>query len=205
MIALNGVFSLSELAVVSARRSRLRALAEKQPAPARRRLWPSPREPGRFLLTVQIGITLIGILSRVVSGAALGDRLAGADDLGLPRGWADTLGYGLVIPGDHLSVGDHRRACPEGISRCAIRADRPARWRGMRVVSAVALPAVWLLDASTRAVFRLIGQETESASAVTEEEIRSLVAEAETRGSRGRRARMIAACCASATGSCAAS
>ncbi|WP_374701289.1 hemolysin family protein [Methylobacterium sp. B1] len=53
---------------------------------------------------------------------------------------------------------------------------------GMRVVSRAALPAVWLLDASTRAVFRLIGQETESASAVTEEEIRSLVAEAETAG-----------------------
>ena len=140
-------------------------------------------EPGRFLSTVQIGITLIGILSGVVSGAALGDRLAVVlTELGLSRGWADTLGYGLVIGSitylsviigelvpKHLALRN-----PEGIA-CAVAP-------GMRVVSRVALPAVWLLDASTRAVFRLIGQSAESASAVTEEEIRNLVAEAETAG-----------------------
>lgn len=140
-------------------------------------------EPGRFLSTVQIGITLIGILSGVVSGAALGDRLALIlIDLGLGKGWADTLGYTLVIGvitylsviiGElvpkHLALRN-----PERIA-CMVAP-------GMRVVSRAALPAVWLLDASTRAVFRLIGQETESASAVTEEEIRSLVAEAETAG-----------------------
>jgi putative hemolysin len=132
---------------------------------------------------VQIGITLIGILSGVVSGAALGDRLAVVlVDLGLQKGWADTLGYSLVIGAitylsvivgelvpKHVALRD-----PEGIA-CMVAP-------GMRVVSKVALPAVWLLDASTRAVFRLIGQQTESASAVTEEEIRSLVAEAENAG-----------------------
>jgi len=179
---LNGVFSLSELALVSARKSRLRALADDRRAGAKAALTLA-EEPGRFLSTVQIGITLIGILSGVVSGAALGDRLAVTlIDLGLPRGWADTLGYSLVIGvitylsviiGElvpkHLALRN-----PERIA-CAVAP-------GMRVVSKVALPAVWLLDASTRAVFRLIGQETESASAVTEEEIRSLVAEAETAG-----------------------
>ena len=179
---LNGAFSLSELALVSARKSRLRALADERRAGAKAALTLA-EEPGRFLSTVQIGITLIGILSGVVSGAALGDRLAVTlIDLGLPRGWADTLGYSLVIGvitylsviiGElvpkHLALRN-----PERIA-CAVAP-------GMRVVSKVALPAVWLLDASTRAVFRLIGQETESASAVTEEEIRSLVAEAETAG-----------------------
>jgi len=179
---LNGAFSLSELALVSARKSRLRALADDRRAGAKAALTLA-EEPGRFLSTVQIGITLIGILSGVVSGAALGDRLAVTlIDLGLPRGWADTLGYSLVIGvitylsviiGElvpkHLALRN-----PERIA-CAVAP-------GMRVVSKVALPAVWLLDASTRAVFRLIGQETESASAVTEEEIRSLVAEAETAG-----------------------
>ncbi|MCJ2089342.1 hemolysin family protein [Methylobacterium sp. E-005] len=182
LIVLNGVFSLSELALVSARKSRLRALAAERRAGAKAAL-ALAEEPGRFLSTVQIGITLIGILSGVVSGAALGDRLAVIlIDLGLPRGWADTLGYSLVIGvitylsviiGElvpkHIALRN-----PEGIA-CAVAP-------GMRVVSKVALPAVWLLDASTRAVFRLIGQETESASAVTEEEIRSLVAEAETAG-----------------------
>ncbi|WP_457107014.1 hemolysin family protein [Methylobacterium sp. P5_C11] len=182
LIALNGVFSLSELAVVSARKSRLRALAEDR-RPGAQAALALAEEPGRFLSTVQIGITLIGILSGVVSGAALGDRLALVlIDLGLSKGLADTLGYTLVIAvitylsviiGElvpkHLALRD-----PERIA-CAVAP-------GMRVVSRAALPAVWLLDASTRAVFRLIGQETESASAVTEEELRSLVAEAETAG-----------------------
>ncbi|MER2264700.1 hemolysin family protein [Methylobacterium oxalidis] len=182
LIALNGVFALSELAVVSSRKSRLRSMVEERRSGARAAL-ALAEEPGRFLSTVQIGITLVGILSGVVSGAALGERLATIlVDAGLPKGWADTLGYGLVIGiitylsvivGElvpkHLALRD-----PEGVA-CKVS---PA----MRLVSRVAKPAVWLLDASTRAVFRLIGQETESASAVTEEEIRHLVAEAETAG-----------------------
>lgn len=182
LIALNGVFALSELAIVSARKSRLRTMAAANRSGAAVAL-SLAEEPGRILSTVQIGITLIGILSGVVSGAALGDKLAlTLIEAGLSRGWADTLGYGLVIGAitylsvivgelvpKHLALRN-----PEGIA-CAVAP-------GMRVVARFAGPAVWLLDASTRAVFRLIGQKTESASAVTEEEIRSLVAEAETAG-----------------------
>lgn len=182
LIALNGVFALSELAIVSARKSRLRAMAEAR-RPGASTALALAQEPGRILSTVQIGISLIGILSGVVSGAALGDRLAAAlFEAGLSKAWSDTLGYGLVIGAitylsvivgelvpKHLALRN-----PEAIA-CAVAP-------GMRVVARLAFPAVWLLDASTRAVFRLIGQETESASAVTEEEIRSLVAEAETAG-----------------------
>ena len=182
LIALNGVFALSELAVVSSRKSRLRALADGHHAGAKAAIALS-EEPGRFLSTVQIGITLIGILSGVVSGAALGDRLADIlMEYGTPKGWADPLGYGVVIAiitylsviiGElvpkHLALRD-----PERIA-CLVAP-------GMRFVSRAAKPAVWLLDASTRAVFRLLGQEADAASSVTEEEIRSLVADAETAG-----------------------
>ncbi|MDR7038275.1 putative hemolysin [Methylobacterium sp. BE186] len=182
LIALNGVFALSELAVVSSRKSRLRSMVEERRRGAHAAL-ALAEEPGRFLSTVQIGITLVGILSGAVSGAALGERLTGIlVDVGLAKVWADTIGYGLVIAiitylsviiGElvpkHLALRD-----PEGVA-CLVSPS-------MRLVSRVAKPAVWLLDASTRAVFRLIGQETESASAVTEEEIRHLVAEAETAG-----------------------
>lgn len=182
LIALNGVFALSELAIVSARKSRLRAMVQAR-RPGAAVALALAEEPGRILSTVQIGITLIGIVSGVVSGAALGDRLAAIlIEAGLSRGWADTLGYGLVIGAitylsvivgelvpKHLALRN-----PEGIA-CTVAP-------GMRLVARLAFPAVWLLDASTRAVFRLIGQETKSASAVTEEEIRSLVAEAETAG-----------------------
>lgn len=182
LIALNGVFALSELAIVSARKSRLRAMADAR-RPGAAVALSLAEEPGRILSTVQIGITLIGILSGVVSGAALGDRLSAILlDAGLARGWADTLSYIIVITAitylsvivgelvpKHLALRN-----PEAIA-CTVAP-------GMRHVARLAFPAVWLLDASTRAVFRLIGQETESASAVTEEEIRSLVAEAETAG-----------------------
>ena len=160
----------------------MRALAEDRRAGAKAALVLA-EQSGRLLSTAQIGISLIGILSSVLSGAALGDRVAVVlIELGPSRGWADTLGYGLVIGlitvlsviiGElvpkHFALRN-----PEGIA-CAVAP-------GMRVVSQVALPAVWLLDASTRAVFRLIGQETKCASAVTEEENCGLVAEAETAG-----------------------
>lgn len=182
LIALNGVFALSELAVVSSRRARLATMAEER-RPGAADALALAENPGRFLSIVQIGITLIGILSGAVSGAALGERFSAILlALGMTRGWAETVGYGVVIAvitylsvivGElvpkHLALRD-----PEGVA-CLVAP-------GMRLVSRAALPAVWLLDASTRAVFRLLGQSTDSASSVTEEEIRTLVAEAESAG-----------------------
>jgi putative hemolysin len=182
LIALNGVFALSELAIVSARKPRLKTLADQGRAGAMAALALAD-EPGRFLSTVQIGITLVGILAGAFSGAALGERLA--DILmarGLSESVAEPLGYGVVITiitylsviiGElvpkHLAL---RNA--EGIA-CTMAPY-------MRVVSRGAAPAVWLLDESTKAVFRLFGSSTSSDSAVTEEEIRTIVAEAETAG-----------------------
>jgi putative hemolysin len=182
LILLNGVFALSELAIVSARKARLKTLADSGRVGARAAL-ALAEEPGRFLSTVQIGITLVGILAGAFSGAALGARMA--DFLfwqGMPRWAADPLGYGLVIGAitylsvvigelvpKHLAL---RNA--EGIA-CAVA---PM----MRFLSRAAAPVVWLLDASTKLVFRLFGRTTDSASAVTEEEIKTIVAEAETAG-----------------------
>ncbi len=182
LIALNGAFALSELAVVSARKARLKAMAEQR-RPGAQAALALAEEPGRFLSTVQIGITLIGVLSGAFSGAALGARLTTIlRDAGLSERLSEGLGYGLVIGAitylsviigelvpKHLALRN-----PEAIA-CTIA---PV----MRHVSRAALPAVALLDASTRAVFRLLGQSTQSASAVTEEEIRTVVAEAETAG-----------------------
>jgi putative hemolysin len=182
LIALNSVFALSELAVISARKSRLRAMAEAGRSGAAAAL-ALAESPGRFLSTVQIGITLVGILAGAFSGAALGERLSGIlVNQGMSKTAADALGYGIVITlitylsviiGElvpkHLAL---RNA--EGIA-CAVAPS-------MTILSRIAGPFVWLLDWSTRAVFRLFGMTTESESAVTEEEIRMLVAEAETAG-----------------------
>jgi putative hemolysin len=182
LIALNGLFSLSELAIVSSRKPRLKTMAEAGRVGAKAAL-ALAEEPGRFLSTVQIGITLVGILAGAFSGASIGGRLA--DILmsnGLSADLAGPLGYGLVVAvitylsvviGElvpkHLALGN-----TEAIA-CAVS---PL----MAMVSKVAAPVVWLLDASTRLVFRLLGRSAGSDSAVTEEEIKTVVAEAETAG-----------------------
>ena len=92
LIGLNGLFSLSELAIVSSRNVRLKAMAEAGKPGARAALELS-EDPGRFLSTVQIGITLVGILAGAFSGAVLGARLTEAlagvgSGTGSPSRWA---------------------------------------------------------------------------------------------------------------------
>jgi putative hemolysin len=182
LIGLNGLFALSELSIVSARKARLKTMVDNGHAGAATALRLA-EDPGRFLSTVQIGITLVGILAGAFSGAALGDRLTQIFlDQGMPGRAAEPLGYGLVIGiitylsvvvGElvpkHLAL-----KSPEGIA-CAVA---PL----MALISRIGAPVVWLLDASTKLIFRFFGQSTESDSAVTEEEIKTIMAEAETAG-----------------------
>ncbi len=182
LIALNGLFSLSELAVVSARKVRLQTMADQGRAGAATAL-KLAEDPGRFLSTVQIGITLVGILAGAFSGAALSQSFDEVlEGWGVPTRVAEPLAYVLVIGfitylsviiGElvpkHLALKN-----PEGIA-CAVA---PL----MAVVSKVAAPVVILLDASTKLLFRVFGFSTESANSVTEEEVRTIVAEAEASG-----------------------
>ena len=97
LVALNGVFALSELAIVSARRPRLKTMAEQGRTGANTAL-ALMEDSGRFLSTVQIGITLVGILAGAFSGAALGAKLTEIlIGQGMPAGAAEPIGYGLVI------------------------------------------------------------------------------------------------------------
>jgi len=182
LVALNGVFALSELAIVSARRPRLKAMAEQGRTGAHTALT-LMEDSGRFLSTVQIGITLVGILAGAFSGAALGSRLTQilmAE--GVPAGAAEPLGFGLVIGLiTYLSIvigelvpKQLALRHPEGIA-CAMA---PL----MLVLSKAAAPAVWLLNASTRLIFGLFGPSSGEGTRVTEEEIKMLVGEAESAG-----------------------
>ncbi|WP_232630077.1 hemolysin family protein [Methylobacterium sp. Leaf118] len=182
LILLNGAFSLSELAVVSARRARLSTLAKQGRRGARAALALAD-DPGRFLSAVQIGITLIGVLAGAYSGAALGQRMTELlQGQGVPERIAEPAGYGLVIfVITYLSVvigelvpKNFALRDPEGIA-CLVAPS-------MTVVSRLAGPLVWLLDASTRMIFRLLGQTQEPPSSVTDEEIRTILAEAEAAG-----------------------
>jgi len=182
LIVLNGLFALSELAVVSARRSRLKVLAAGN-RPGAHSALALAADPGRFLSAVQIGITLIGIINGAYSGEAFGTQASGLlQGLGAPLTVAAPLGYGIVIVlVTYLSVivGELvpktlalRNA--EGIA-CSVAPFMVAFSRG-------ASPAISLLDASTRLVFRVFGQSVEPDSRVTDEEIRTIIAEAETAG-----------------------
>jgi len=182
LILLNGVFALSELAVVSSRRARLRVLAAAGRKGARQALALST-DPGRFLSTVQIGITLVGILAGAYSGATFGTELSlWLEARGVPDRVAEPLGFGIIVAGltflslilgelvpKHLAL---RK--PEEIA-CAVA---PA----MTLMSRVAAPLVWLLNISTRLVLRVLGRTAEAKETVTEEEIKSLIAEAESAG-----------------------
>ena len=181
LIVLNGVLAMSELAIVSARPGRLKPLKGKS-AGARMALRLG-EDPGRFLSTVQIGITLVGVLSGALSGATLGQRLE--DWLvgqGVAADWAATLGVGGVVVAItyfSLIIGELvpkqiALRNPEGI---AIRM-APA----MTALSVVAAPLVWFLDRSGRLVLWLLGQRGASQNRVTEEEVHVLLAEAHEGG-----------------------
>lgn len=183
LIALNGFFALSELAVVSSRRSRLRSLAQEGRRGAHMAL-ALAADPGRFLSTVQIGITAVGLIAGAYSGATLSaDLNAYLLARGLTHSAADWLAYAVVFSAiTYLSliVGE---LVPKNLALRNAEKIACAVAPLMTTLSRVAAPAVYLLDVSTKAVFSvLMRQSTPDQITVTEDEIRALVAEAETVG-----------------------
>jgi putative hemolysin len=182
LIVINGLLSMSELAIVSSRPARLAALVEKGVSGSRRAL-ALASDPGKFLSTVQIGITLIGVLSGAFSGATLGQRLTQwLLELGLSQTSADAVGVGLVvtiITYASLIVGElvPKQIALRDPEAIAVRA-APA----MTVMAKASLPLVWLLDRSGKALLFLLGHREDATDRVSEDEIKTLVVEAENAG-----------------------
>lgn len=181
LIVLNGVLAMSEMAIVSARPARLKSLEGKSKgAAAALRL---AENPGRFLSTVQIGITMVGVLSGALSGATLGLRLTNwLTRLGVDADWASTLGVGGVVVSItyvSLIIGElvPKQLALRNSEGVAIRV-APA----MAVLSTVTTPVVWLLDRSGKAVLWLLGQRGVGGNKVTEEEVHTLLTEAHEGG-----------------------
>jgi len=182
LVALNGVLSMSELAIVSAREARLKAMV-KQGSKGAQTALDLASDPGRFLSTVQSGITLIGVLAGAFSGSRLGAPVSQRIELlGLDHHLSEQLGFGLVIGvttfvslvAGELIPKQFALRSPEPI---AVIMSRPMLW-----LSKATAPFVWLLDRTSAGIFRLLGLQRESKNTVTAEELHLVVAEAHTSG-----------------------
>ena len=182
LVALNGVLSMSELAIVSAREARLKAMV-KQGSKGAQTALDLASDPGRFLSTVQSGITLIGVLAGAFSGSRLGGPVSQRIELlGLDHLLSEQLGFGLVIGvttfvslvAGELIPKQFALRSPEPI---AVIMSRPMLW-----LSKATAPFVWLLDRTSAGIFRLLGLQRESKNTVTAEELHLVVAEAHTSG-----------------------
>jgi putative hemolysin len=182
LIAINGLLSMSELAVVSSRPARLRVLVEQGVKGARRALV-LHADPGRFLSTVQIGITLVGVLSGTFSGATLGLRLTHWLLVeGLPPVAAEAIGVGSVVAAityASLIVGE---LVPKQIALRNPEAVAARVAPAMTLLAKVSSPLVFLLALSGKAVLRLMGHKDGPEQKVTDEELKSIIAEAESAG-----------------------
>jgi putative hemolysin len=182
LIFLNGFLAMSELAVVSSRLSRLKTLQE-QGAYGSRRAVALASDPGRFLSTVQIGITLVGILSGAFSGATLGLRLsAWLARQGMDIDIAEALGVGIVvaiITYASLIVGElvPKQIALRNPEAVALKVAPFMTW-----LARFASPLVWLLDASGTLVLRVLRTRKAPDETMTTEEVRTVIAEAETAG-----------------------
>ncbi|KLJ01717.1 hemolysin family protein [Luteimonas sp. FCS-9] len=181
LIACNAFFALSEMSVVTSRKPRLKQMAERRGARTALEL---AQHPERFLSTVQVGITLIGVLTGMLGGDALGNAIGGWLAAKLPAlgTYAATVGTVLavglitfltIVLGELLP----KRLALLAPERVASVVALPMHW-----LSRIATPAVWLLSASVRGLLRLLRLNDTEAAQVTEEEIRLLVSESHEQG-----------------------
>ncbi len=185
LILLNGLFAMSELAIVSARVARLQVTADKggKGNKAAQTAIALAQDPGKFLSTVQIGITLIGIIAGAYSGASLGgpvgERLA---LLGLPPGYADQIGFALVIIATtygSLVVGElvPKQLALRAAEPVALVMALPMAW-----MARIMAPFVWLLDRSSGLILRLFSIRSGDQERLTSEELQMIFAEATRSG-----------------------
>ena len=182
LIMLNAVLAMSELAVVSSREARLKAMARSGSRGAQCAL-DLGSDPGRFLSTVQTGITLIAVFAGAYSGTSLGEPTAQRLQLlGLSPDTSHSVGFAIVIiivTYVSLVVGElvPKQLALRSPEPIAAVMSRPMLW-----LSKASAPFVWLLDQSSKLIFRMLGLNRESDKAVTAEELHLVVAEAQTAG-----------------------
>ena len=183
LVVLNGLFAMTELAVVSSRKSKLQSRAERGDRGARAAL-KLAEEPTHFLSAVQVGITLIGILAGAYGQAAIGGELDRILETAIPAlaPWSEIISTGLVvvlITYVSVIVGE---LVPK---RLALIFPEPIASKMAAPISLVALvlkPFVLLLTFSTSAILKLMGVKDRDGSDVTQEEVETMIAEGTSAG-----------------------
>lgn len=182
LVLVNGVFAMSELAIVSARKASLHSLADKGSRGARVALRLAS-DPGKFLSTVQIGITLIGIIAGAYSGASLGGPVAERlVRLGLEPDLAATVGFALVIgltTYASLVIGE---LVPKQFALRSSEKIAVIMAPSMDLLARIAAPLVWLLDGTSALIFRMMGLKRNQTNHVTADELQMVFAEATQSG-----------------------
>ncbi len=177
LILLNGIFSMSEIALVSARKSRLEADAQRGDMRARAAL-ELANDPSRFLSTVQIGITLIGVLTGIYSGENITSDLQAVIE-GIPT--LVPYAHSLAVTGVVISITFFSLVLGELVpKRIGLSMPEPiAKMMAlpMKGVSIVTAPFIWLLTVVSDGLLRLLRITHEPGGGVTEEEIRAMVQE----------------------------
>jgi putative hemolysin len=175
LLIANGLFSMSEMAVVSARKARLQKRANDGDKGAKAAL-ELAGNPGPFLSTVQIGITLVGILAGAFGGATIAEKLAPTlKSFPAIEPYADKISFGLVvlvITYLSLVIGEliPKRLALHSPDKIASIVAAP-----MKKISALTSPMVKLLEGSTNGLLRLFGMRESSEPPVTEDEIKVLI------------------------------
>lgn len=177
LVLLNGVFSMSEIALVSARKARLEGLAAQGNRKAKAAL-ELAKSPNTFLSTVQVGITIIGLITGIYTGENITD-----DFEGLLRNvsWLEPYTHEaalitvvFIVTFASLVLGE---LVPKRLGMSNPEAISMAVARPMQLVSAVCKPFIWLLTSSTEAILRFFGAQNASQQHMTEEEIKSIIQE----------------------------
>ena len=177
LVLLNGAFAMSELAIVSSRRSRLMAMQKRGVRGADTAL-ALAEDPKRFLPTVQVGITMVGIIAGAFGGARLSGTVAHAlEMLPFPVPFVQEVSFALVvlvITYLSLILGElvPKQLALRDPEKIAILVARP-----LALLARITAPMVWLLGASSALVLRFFGPAPTSDQSVTEEEVKAVVAE----------------------------
>ena len=182
LIFLNGLFAMSEIALVTARKVRLQKLIDEGDSGAAAAV-KLGEDPTRFLSTIQIGITSIGVLNGIVGEAALAAPLASwLERLGVPLPYGGYAATGLVvvlITYFSIVVGE---LVPKRIGQSYPETFARLVARPINFLALATKPFVLLLSTSTRTLLRLLGVKETSGSPVTEEEIHAMLVEGTTAG-----------------------